>query len=605
MASRVPWSPVLAMALLWTALAGAAEVAVTAPVPEAAAEVAVAAEALTGSDTDTEKERAGGYREVVETPETFPEKGDLKATLRSVTLVPQRGYTPIQVTVHNSSGQPRPVRLSIHAEGRITERSLQLGPRERVVTYLMLPADLQSGQLRMDSPGMPTATEGFYLDSYQGARVMVLGDVKSFERATRLGRTGDGQEPLLATRFLDARVAPRELAAYVGYDAVLVTAPPEEVPDDVWAVLESFALSGGNLVLAHPPANPRRHFPLIQDFGAERSPYGFGQVRQFRDCHRFQTCGQKLVEDASTATSAVVPAGPPPRWDRSSLLRDGMLPLLASARAPVGRFMLLIFLFTLAVGPGGLMLARRKGPLAVLIAVPTLAAVTCLSLVAWSVLVDGFRVHSARYSFTLLDRERSRAVTVGLTAWYANLAEEGVTMPASSVLLATPEPEDPPRFLDWTQGMALRDSFLPSRTYREWGEVAVLPSRARLTVRKAQDGLVVQNALGADVESGLVRFQGRLWTVPAMADGGEASAVPLPDETKAPGFERERDDPWTLGHQPEQRFPLARGVFDDSLGDNTFLVRLGGRGFAPTAAVDVDLEAGVHLVRGGFEEVRP
>ncbi|MCY1039926.1 hypothetical protein OV208_01245 [Corallococcus sp. bb12-1] len=602
MVRHLPRGPVLAVALLCTTLASATEVSAPVPAVAPAPAVAVVAEAAEVAD----KDKATGYREVVETPETFPEEGDLKATLRSVTLVPQRGYTPIQVTVHNSSGQPRPVRLSIHGQGRITERSLQLGARERVVTYLMLPADIQSGQLHMDSPGMPTATEGFYLDSYRGARVMVLGDVKSFENATQLSRVAENQEPLVAARFLDARTAPRELAAYVGYDAVLVTASSEEVPDDVWAVLESFALTGGRLVLARPPANPRLHFPLLEDVGSELSPYGFGQVRQFLGCRDTpDACGQQLAMDTHEVTGAVVPAGPPPRWDRNSLLRDGRTPLLESARAPVGRFMLLIFLFTLAVGPGGLMLARRKGPLAVLIAVPALAAITCLGLVAWSVLVDGFRVHASRYSLTVLDRERSRAVTVGLTAWYANLAEEGVSMPASSVLLSPTEPEDPPRVLDWTQGLVLRDSFLPSRTYREWGEVAVLPTRARLTARKVEEGLVVQNALGAAVEAGRLRFQGQLWDLPVIADGAEAKAELITSEKNVALLDLEQNHPLSLTYQPGMRFPTSARVTDGDLIDGAFLVRLGGRGFAPTAAVDVDLESGVHLVRGAFEEVRP
>ncbi|RKH12676.1 hypothetical protein D7V97_07745 [Corallococcus sp. CA053C] len=581
-------------ALLWLGLAGATEV--SAP--------ATAVTAATPAEAEKE-EKPTGYREVVETPDTFSDKGDLQATLRSVTLVPQRGYTPIQVTVHNLGGQPRPVRLSIQSQGRVTERSLQVGPRERVVTYLMLPADLNSGRLDMDSPGLPTASSSFYLDSYRGARVMVLGDVKSFERTTGLSRAADNQEPLVASRFLDARVAPRDLAAYVGYDAVLVTAPPDEVPDDVWAVLESFALSGGRLVLAQPPANPRLHFPLLrpQDARAELSTYGFGQVRQCRD--GAPACEQQLGEAVASAEGIVVPAGPPPRWERTDMLRDGRLPLLASARAPVGRFMLLIFLFTLAVGPGGLMLARRKGPLAVLIAVPTLAAITCLALVAWSVLVDGFRVHAARYSLTLLDRERSRAVTVGLTAWYANLAEESVSMPASSVLLAPQEPEEPPRTLDWTHGLVLRDSFLPSRTYREWGEVAVLPSRARLTARKVEDGLIVQNALGAELVAGRARFQGQLWDLPAMSDGDEARAVRVPSEPKEPLSDPGTDTVLELSHEVGLRFPSAPSVLQAELAEGDFLVRLGGRGVAPTAAVDVDLEDGMHLVRGRFEEVRP
>ncbi|MFB1480364.1 hypothetical protein [Corallococcus sp. RDP092CA] len=585
MASRAAWAlAVLLGALLWTGLPG---------LPGETAALATSPVAVEARDKEPE---GSGYREVVETVEPLPDSGDLKASMRVVTLVPSRGYTPIQVTVHNTGGQPRPVRLSISAQGRRTERSLEVAPRERAVAWLLLPADLQGGTLQMDSPGLDTVAEGFYLDGYRGARVMVLGDVKSFEAATGLGRAPDTTEPLVAARFLEPRTAPRELAAYAGYDAVLVAVPPDQVPADVWAVLESYAVSGGKLVLDQPPANPRLLFPLLQDEKAELSSYGFGFVRQFHECRtRTPGCGFSLWEDTQRSQAVVTPAGPPPRWERHDLLNDGRLPLLTSARAPVGRFMLLIFLFTLAVGPGGWMLARRKGPLAVLIAVPALAVLTSLGLVAWSVLVDGFSVHAARYSFTLLDRERSRAVTVGLNAWYANLAEDGARMPASSVLLAPDDPEDPPRLLDWTNGLVVKNSFLPSRSYREWGEIAVVPSRARLTVRKADGGVRVQNALGAPLRGGTLKLDGHFWALPELADGAEGLATPL---DAAPG------ELLGLAHEPLSRFGDASAPLVQPLENGTFVARLDGRGFTPTAVMDVALDAGLHVVRGQAEEAR-
>lgn len=154
MARRVSLAALLGV-LLWTGLPG---------IPggtEAFATRMAAAKAATATESESEPS-GSGYREVVETPETFPDEGDLKATLRAATLVPSRGYTPIQVTVQNAGGQPRPVRLAIHSpQGRVTERSLQLGPRERVVTWLLMPADLQTGQLVMESPGLPSASHGF------------------------------------------------------------------------------------------------------------------------------------------------------------------------------------------------------------------------------------------------------------------------------------------------------------------------------------------------------------------------------------------------------------------------------------------------------------
>jgi hypothetical protein len=42
-----------------------------------------------------------------------------------------------------------------------------------------------------------------------------------------------------------------------------------------------------------------------------------------------------------------------------------------------------------------------------------------------------------------------------------------------------------------------------------------------------------------------------------------------------------------------------------ALSEGDFLVRTGGLGMAPTSALKVELEAGVHLVRGRAEEARP
>jgi hypothetical protein len=294
----------------------------------------------------------------------------------------------------------------------------------------------------------------------------------------------------------------------------------------------------------------------------------------------------------------IEPAGPPPSWQRRSrqLLNDGEQPLLPGVQAPVGRFLLLITLFVLAVGPGGLALARRKGPVALLIAVPSVALVTCLAIVGWSVLVEGFSVHAARYTLTWLDRPRDRAVTVGLSGYYANLAPEGVRVPALAALLgADVEWEQLAVDADWTNGMAVTGGFLPSRTYREWGEVAVVPTRARLTVQREGQGLRVRNALGAPLAQGYVRLGDGVWSLPALADGAEGVATQMPTATA------EADWPEFVSF-PEavrRRFTFVPwNVLGRALGEGDFLVKLEGPGLVPTAALPVELHEGMHFVRG-------
>ena len=553
---------------------------------------------------DEQRERTG-YRNASGKSEVVQE-GDLRASVRTGMLKPPRGYTPLEVVLQNSGPVPLPVRLSFQGHygtgSRITERTVEVGPRGRVVAWLPVPSVLQAGTLMVDAPGLPRMVQAMYLDDAGNTSVLVLGTVKDFEAGTALHETQESQEPLFAARFLEEREAPRELSSYVGYSAVVVAGDATQVPADVWAVLEAYAASGGRLVLTRTSRDVRERLPLLPaGTPGEEVVYGFGHVRL---CHVPASCGVMLASLLGEDTvGPVSPAGPAPRWERGNALRNGTAPLLSSARAPVGRFLFLIFAFALAVGPGGLMLARRRGPVAVLVAVPLVSLVTCLALVAWSVLVDGFAVHAARYSLTLLDGERSRAVTVGVAAWYANLAPDSVKLPASSTLLPPDDVEEPPSDLDWTEGLTVTNGFLTPRTYREWGEVAVLPSRARLVLRTEGGQLRVQNALGAAVEEGYVRRGNAHYRVPAMEDGAEAvlqGPVP-PDAMAQPADELLAQ----LGADLYERLLEDKGAFRADLPEGGFLVRIGGRGMAPTAAVKVELEAGVHVVRGLVQEVKP
>jgi hypothetical protein len=323
-----------------------------------------------------------------------------------------------------------------------------------------------------------------------------------------------------------------------------------------------------------------------------------------RLCGKARECGEGLLSAAgslpqpsSDSVTVVSPFGPPSRWDRSRhLLSGGEAPLLPGVQAPVGRFLFLITLFVLAVGPGGLALARRKGPVALLIAVPSVAFLTCLAIVAWSVLMEGFSVHASRYSLTWLDRARDRAVTVGVGGYYANLEPDGVQMPALGALLGPDEQWDPQALeADWSHGMAVTGGFLPSRTYREWGEVAVVPTRARLTVRPEGQGLRVQNALGAPLAEGYVRHGGKVWALPALAEGAEGEASLAPPSASETSFSE-----WVaFSESVRHRFSgVPWDSFSQPLPEGGFLARLEGRGLSPTAALEVELHEGQHFVHG-------
>ncbi len=547
---------------------------------------------------DYEPPPGGGYHPVTETAEVLAE-GSLRASVQGSTLRPMRGYTPVEVVLQNALSQPRVVRLSFRAHGtgggRASTRTVEVAPGQRLTTWLLVPAATPAGNVVLDSPGVESHVISMYMEGARRAAVLVLGTQAGFDAATAVPKA-DRDTPRFSARFIAAQAAPRELAAYVGYDAVVLLEDVASLPADVWAALEGYAATGGHLVLPRPPRDVRERLPLLSGSSSgELHPYGFGRVRLCGGSA--EACGRVLEADVLTGRTPVNPAGPPTRWERSSnALRNGAQPLLSSAQAPLGRFLTFIFLFTLVVGPGGLMLARRKGPVWLLVAVPGVALVTCLAIVVDSVLVDGFGVHSSRYSYTWLDRARDRAVTVGLGAWYANLSPGRLTLPATSALLAPDEASEQLTELDASSGLTVGAGFLPSRTYREWGEVAVVPSRARLVVRREGEALRVQNALGAPLESGLLRLGASTYTLPALADGAEGEAALAPSEQ---GTLKPLEAFLNLPDAAEGRFGFEREGLLEALPQGGFVARVGGGGFSPVgAALPAKLQEGVHLVRG-------
>jgi hypothetical protein len=558
--------------------------------------------ASTVVEEEKEEPVVPGYLEVQGQSINLAE-GELRATFNNGILRPSRGYVPLEVTLHNTGPTPRVVRIDVESQSlgpsSAATRGVEVGPRQRLVVWVPFAISSRGGTVSVRGPGLPPNSFNFYSVDPPGAAVLVLGAEYQFQTGTGLPRVT--REPKLSVRFLSPQDAPRELSSYMGHNAVVVASDVAALPADVWSVLEAYAATGGHLSLLVPPRDVGERLPLLDNSSPGEHPYGFGRVRL---CAEAKGCGAGFLADASKEEADreankpvgfLSPIGPPPSWTRGGqLLNDGEEPLLPGVQAPVGRFLLLITLFVLVVGPGGLALARRKGPVALLIAVPSVALVTCLAIIGWSVLVEGFSVHASRYSLTLLDRPRDRALIAGLNSYYANLEPDGVRVPTLGALLAPVSDEDSYGLeADWTQGLLVTGGFLPSRTYREWGELAVVPTRARLTVRREGQTLRVQNALGARLAEGSVRLDGEEWELPVLEDGAEGEASPVPSTRK------EFLEVVGFSDSVRRRFSgVSWEVLSAPLPERGFRARLEGPGLAPTSSLPVELHEGVHFVLG-------
>ncbi|MFL5343826.1 MAG: hypothetical protein ACJ8AT_03495 [Hyalangium sp.] len=547
---------------------------------------------------EPEEPPRSGYADLTGTLEALDETDGLRVSLHTGGLKAKRGFTPIEVSLHNTEAVPRSLRLSFQGYGSgasTTVRTVELAPRQRLTTYLLVPVAVQNGTFTIEGPTIRPRTGNVYLDEGTAVATLVLGTAKAFEAGTGIPRTESGKPSQVDVRFLSVQDAPRELAAYVGYPSVLVTEDVASVPADVWAALENYAAVGGSLVLARSPRDVRQRLPLLGQ-EPERdawNAYGFGSVYLCQG--GAEDCGKAVASVEEESKPLLEPIGPAPRWENNRFaLRGGEVPLLPNALVPVGRFLVLIFLFSLVVGPGGLMLARRKGPVALLIGVPAVALLTCLIIIGDSVLGEGFVTHASRYSYTWLDRPRDRVVTAAVAGYYANLSSDKVQLPATGVLLAPQELDEWLVDVSWTGGGMEAEGLLPARTYVEWGELAVVPTRARLVVRKEGEGWKVQNALGAPLQAGYVRLGKSWYSLPELADGAEGSVAELKDDASGELVRGFVSPPGSAMHRSREDV----GSFALPLKDGDFVARLGGAGFAPLAALKVQLHEGVHYVRG-------
>jgi hypothetical protein len=499
--------------------------------------------------------------------------------------------------IHNRGALPRGVRIGFTPDGAVAEvamRSVEVEPRQRLVVWLPIPVSMRYGTTRLRGADIAFEPFSFNALDARGEAVLVLGTEEVFQAGTGLPRV-EGR-PRLSVRFVPPEDAPRELTAYVGHASVVVAGEVTGLPVKIWAVLEAYAATGGRLVLVRPPQDIGERLPLLASITPGVHRYGFGQVRL---CQQADECGQGLLSDVLPVGLGehlwpVVPVGPPLDWEGGNhLLANGEQPLLPGALSPAVHFLLFVTLFVLVVGIGGFALAQCKKPVPLLIAVPL---IILLAATVWAVFREGFSTYSARYSLTWLDRERNRALTVGVFGYYTGLMAEKVRVPALGALLgpdvdSTKQPVD----ADWTNGMVALRGVLPPSTYREWGEVAVVPTRARLVIEREGNGLRVRNALGAPLVEGYLRLGGKVWVVPSLAEGAEVEVTQVPDSAERFTFERFARFPNTA-HRRFSGVPWKE--FARPLAEGHFFAKLGGLGLGPTAELPTELREGIHFMQG-------
>lgn len=539
-----------------------------------------------------------GNAEYMFSPTTPMPIGDGVVTISAINglQAPTVGYLPFWVQLRNNGAQSRTLRLDVTGTngGGTFSRVVELKGLETRRVSLPVPTNIGGAQIEVSGSGINYERTHVYFSPYLNTSMLAIGSEDDFRRFA--GKGPSTSAPDLAVLTMSAQEIPDELSALVGFSGIsLLGSDMASLTDGQRRVLEQYAASGGLLVIETPSRALKSYLPLWDGHDASLGvDYGFGRLII---CNEGQTgCGIQALEMAYTQGFVVNPLGPTPSYmrgpfgsryypDRPS---DALLP---QAAPPVGRFLLIMILFTLAVGPGSLFVARKKGPLFVLVTIPGVALVTCLGIAGYSAFVDGFAVHTTTRGFTLLDSKSARAITVGIEAFYANLTPDGPQHSSSTaIIFPTERYNAQSASIEWSGGPKFQGDFIPSRTYREWGVISVEPTRARLVVKSGERPKVL-NALGGNVVVGYVRHDDALWKFTDVADGAEGSVEKVgkgdPATEVLAGMEgRGR---FTDNVEARMREPLREGQF---------LVKLASPGMIPLGGMRTVHNGDVHVVRG-------
>jgi hypothetical protein len=422
------------------------------------------------------------------------------------------GFGFARIEVENLDQQGHEVRVVIGtprwADNDVhVERTIQLLPSERAVTFLPLPTPFPRALLQFFVSGTETVSS-LNLNQGSGVTGLLLSDRPD---ANPLGMVwlqrlpAELRGPPILSQ-VPAAEAPSDWRLYTGFHAVLVDSR-SPVPADVQEALRRAAFAGLVVAVAAPhnlSAGPLRSL-LGAALPGTTMAHGLGTLLVMPP-----------VDELAAARSPVVPVGQGPLPVAPALQYEAEIPGLGEA--PVRVFLSVIVLFALLAGPVNFILLRRwRRPMLALVTVPALGFGTTLMILAYGFWNDGFGVRGVETSWTLLDQGRHEAATICARTLFTGQAPGSFAFGADAMLLAPHSlAEDEHKADRWSYdaGTAQLDGgALPSRTPTPLVTVQQGVARQRLVCQR--EGEVLRLLTDGGVEPiGMVvvrDFDGGYW----------------------------------------------------------------------------------------------
>ncbi len=448
------------------------------------------------------------------------------------------GYTPVVITV----SAPRDVDLQIAIDsngasaratirvpdGRTVRQTVLLPPsQQRWSSFHQLDWSERSGLQGTTAIHHRTTSRCLLVDPQQTVNLPALTSALAAIITLKRSSGSDGVQ----------RVDPADLPdRWQGYPdwLVLVLTPTGDaaLDDPQRAALSTWVRAGGTLVITSPDvarAWEKRGVTVIHDvLGAE--PRALGAA----------------ITQHDHADDWVPEAAPVP----------------GTESVPVKTFVVLALAFALVVGPLNLWwVGRRNARHLFLITTPVVSFITCVVLIAASLLSDGVSVKRHVVQVCHLDHRSQHLVRWSGCSYFAAFSRSALALDVQTkVRLLDPDAyggssgyrrndHTTPLQLDWRQGQALSGTVLPARLNRQWSYIEILRERRRLVVERDGNGFRLTNGLGTPLLGCVWRDeQNHLWSCDRLAAGESAMltpGLPSPDLTLP------------LGHGADQGLVIA------------------------------------------------
>jgi hypothetical protein len=325
--------------------------------------------------------------------------------------------------------------------------------------------------------------------------------------------------------------------AYSGFDGIVLPADYLEAASaDVRRALWRYAECGGSLVILAPQ-------------GKAKVPAAWRRTRTRKDgltCY-YPGFGECLVLGPDPGawspaqwrrvTRSWDTAAQPWQHVRSLVDANADFPVVANLGTPVRGLFALMLLFGIGIGPVNLyLLSRKKRRIWMLWTVPAISLVTCLTVLGYMAVSEGWTRHRRAQALTVLDENAGRATTVGWVGYYTPLApSDGLHFSPQTELTPQLASEGyrgmraaSPRTLDWTDEQHLASGWLTARVPAYFAVRKTAPERQQLALHRLKGGgLEVANFFKADVRRlWLADRDGQVYTAADVPAGGKAALKP-------------------------------------------------------------------------------